>query len=154
VRVVRRLEHLRITFRIIRDHDFERPRHAHDARHAHVQIVPDRVLEGLKLRARRFSRHADRLAEVTQRFRRDASAPHPGDRRHPRIVPTGDESFVHEAKKLSFAQHRVVELEARELRLLGRALEATFVHEPTIDVVVVLELERAQRVRDAFDRVG
>ena len=68
---------------------------------------------------------------------------------HPLTMPV-----VHETQQLSLAQHRVVELEPRELRLLRRTLEAALAHEPLVDVVVVLELERAERVRDALDRVG
>ena len=68
--------------------------------------------------------------------------------------PTRHEPFVHEAQQLSLAHHRVVELEARELRLLRRTLEPALADEPLVDVVVVLELERAERVRDPLDRVG
>ena len=63
VRIVRRVELLDLSFRIVRDHDLERIRHAHHARHAHVEIVAHRVLERRQLRALRLARHAGRLDE-------------------------------------------------------------------------------------------
>ena len=43
----------------------------------------------------------------------------PGKGRHARIVPPAHVAFVHEPQQLPLAQHRVVELEPRELDLLG-----------------------------------
>ena len=62
--------------------------------------------------------------------------------------------FVHQAQQLALAEHGVVELQTRELDLLGRIFKAGLAHQPVVDVPVVLELERAQRAGDAFDRVG
>jgi hypothetical protein len=52
------------------------------------------------------------------------------------------------------AQHRVRELQLGELDLLRAGREVQLLDAPVVERAVVLELERAQRVRDALDRVG
>jgi len=56
-------------------------------------------------------------------------------------------------EELALAHHGVVEVEARELVLLGRGSGKEVVDEPVVDRPVVLELERADGVRDPLDRV-
>ena len=141
---------------IVGDHDLERPSDGHDARHPHVEIVADGVLERRELDPRHARpRHADRVgegADAPRASRRGGAVPRSSACRgssQPVDVP-----FVHEPEQLPLAQHRVVELEPGELGLLRRPLEARLAHEPVVELAVVLELERAERVRDALDRVG
>src|SRR4029078_3336248 len=94
-------------------------------------MVPDRVSERLELGSRGLPRHSDRIAEIAQRFRCDAASPHSGNRRHARIIPTGNVIFVDEPQKLSLAQHRVVELEPSELRLFRRPPQPPLRAEPS-----------------------
>ena len=84
---------------------------------------------------------------------------HPGDRRHAGIVPAGDVAVLDQAEQLALAQHRVVEVEAGELDLLGPAEPVALGHagvldHPVVQLPVVLELEGAEGVGDALDGVG
>jgi hypothetical protein len=69
-----------------------------------------------------------------------------------RIIPPVT-PFPHESQQLPLAHYRVFKGETRELGLLGRILEAALTNQPFVDVVVVLEFERTERVRDVLDRV-
>ena len=103
-------------------------------------------------------RHADAAAEFLDRLGRIPPAAQAGEGRHARIVPAADVSFGDEREQLAFAHDRVVEVEPGELDLLrmvdGR-IDALVerVDEPVVERAVVLELQRADRVRDALDRV-
>ena len=77
-----------------------------------------------------------------------------GNRGHARIVPPVHTTFVHQLQQLALAEHRVVELQSCELDLRGRVHITRFVHQPVVDVARVLELQRTQRTRDAFDGVA
>ena len=94
------------------------------------------------------------VGEGADRLGRHAPAAQPGDGRHPGIVPSRHVPVVHQPEQLPLAQDGVVELEPGELGLLRRPLESRLAHQPVVDVAVVLELERAERVGDALDRVG
>ena len=108
-----------------------------------------------------------------RRRRRVAAAAHALQRRHARIVPAVDQAFADQRHQLALAHHRVVDVEARELDLarlarpaFGRPLASSgasssgdvrqvdLVDAPVVQRPVVLELERAQRMRDALDRVA
>ena len=63
---------------------------------------------------------------------------------------------LHQLQKLALAHHRVVQIQPRELDLLRPGVlerVAEFADEPVVQRPVILELERAQRVRDALNRV-
>ena len=101
-----------------------------------------------------FFAHADARAEVADRFRRVAAAPQAGDGRHARIVPSGDVPVLHELQQLALAHHGVVQVQPRELDLLRPIVARTDVStQPVVERPVILELQRAQRVRDALERV-
>ena len=117
-------------------------------------------------------RDADALGEQAQARRRVSRAGARPQRRHARIVPAVDEAFLHERHQLALAHHRVVEVRARELDLAGLAAslgsrlassgasssgecaQVDLVDAPVVQRAVVLELQRAQRMRDALDRIA
>ena len=101
------------------------------------------VLERRELRPCRLACHADRVGEVANPLRRHAAPPHAGERRHAWIIPAAHMAVVDETQQLSLAQHGELELESGELDLRRRILEPRLVHEPIVDVAIVLELERA-----------
>ena len=78
----------------------------------------------------------------------------PAMRGHPRIVPSRHVPIVDQPEQLPLAQHGVVQLEPGELGLLRRPLESGLPHQPVVELAVVLELEGAERVGDALERVG
>ena len=140
---------------IVRDDHLQRPQHRHDARRALVQILADAVLELRDVDDVLLLRDADARAEVADRLRRVAAAAQAADRRHPRIVPAGDVLLLHELQQLALAHHRVVQVQPRELDLLRLdRLSIRWSTQPVVERPMVLELERAERVRDAFERVG
>src|SRR5262245_32020868 len=102
--------------------------------------------------------HADPRAEVANRFGSVAAPANAGDRRHPRIVPSGDQLLFHQREQLSLAHHRVIQVQARELDLLRARVECSrmtkVVHDPVVQRPMVLEFQGAQRMRDAFEGVG
>ena len=74
-------------------------------------------------------------------------------RRHARVVPAVDVLFLDELDQLALGEHHVRQVQARELDLLRqRALQqAAFgqaLEQPVVERALVLELQRADRVRD------
>ena len=106
-----------LAFRIIRQHQLERPQHRHRARRAAVEILAHAVLEQADVDDVFLLRHADARAEVANRFRRVAAAAQARDGRHARIVPAGDVLLLDQLQQLALAHHRVIQVEARELVL-------------------------------------
>ena len=78
----------------------------------------------------------------------------PDERRHPRVVPSAHVSLVHEAQEHALRQDRVSQVEPGELVLMRARGHRQVLDEPVVERPVVLELQRADRVRDALDRVG
>ena len=63
-------------------------------------------------------------------------------------------TFVHQAQEHALAEHRVFEVQACELVLARLRLgHVQLVEDPVVELAIVLELERAHRVGDAFDGV-
>jgi hypothetical protein len=153
------------------EHEPDRVEHREAARRAAVEVLAQAVLEHRELDHRVLLGHAGALPEHAQRGRREAAPARARERGHARVVPAVDQAFLHELHELALAHHRVVEVAARELDLLraadgigdaalaqqrgqlGIVLQVEMVQEPVVERAVVLELERAERVRDAFDRV-
>src|SRR5581483_4189598 len=97
---------------------------------------------------------ADAIAEGADGARRIAAPPQPREGRHARVVPAVDEAALDELEQLALADHRVVEVEAGELVLMRPRLRPVHrLEQPVVELAVVLELERAERVRDALDGI-
>ena len=64
-----------------------------------------------------------------------------------------DVPLLHELEQLALAHHRVGQVQARELDLLRARRHRQVLDQPVVERPVVLELERAERVRDPLDRV-
>ena len=142
-----------LPFGIVGQHDLQRAQHRHHARRAAIQILADAVLQLRHVDDVLLLRDADPRAEVADRLRRVAAAPQPADRRHPRIVPARHVPLLHELQQLALAHHRVVQVEPRELDLLRLVALDERVHQPVVERPMVLELERAERMRDPLERV-
>ena len=137
--------------------DLDRPQHGQRPSRPSIQILADRVLEQGDVDDVFLLRDADAGAEVANGFRRVPAPPDAGDRRHPRIVPSRDELLLDQREQLALAHHRVIQIEPREFDLPRprpeRGVLADAVHHPVVERTMILELERAQRVRDALDRI-
>ena len=73
---------------------------------------------------------------------------------HAGIVPAVDQAFVDQPPQLALRGQGVGQVEARELDLLRQVDAVDVVEEPVVERPVILELEGAQRVGYALDRVG
>jgi hypothetical protein len=145
-------------FRIVVDHELQRIEHADRTRRLVVEVVAQRAFEHAHVDPRVDLRHADPLAEQLDALRREAAAANPDDGRHARVVPAVDVAFGHQLQQLALAGDRVGEVQAREFDLLRQrprehAGFGELVEHPVVQRTVILEFERAQRMRDAFERI-
>ncbi len=150
--VVDRLELLELALRPVDERDLERIEDRHAAQRRAVELLAHAVLEESVLDHRLLLGDADALAEIADRRRRVAAPADAGERRHARVVPARDDAVLHETQQLALREHGVGDVQARELDL-ARRVDAERGDEPVVERAVVLELERADRVRDALDRV-
>jgi hypothetical protein len=94
------------------------------------------------------------MHELADRSRRIAAPTDSRERRHSRVVPPLDVAFVDEPLQLALARDGEHEIAARELDLPRAARPLPeLIEEPVVERPVILELERAERMRRAFDRV-
>ncbi len=142
------------TFRIILDHDLERPQHRHAPQRGAVEAFPDREFQHADIDDAVGLGHPDPLDELADRRRRHPAPLQPGDRRHARIVPAGDMTVAHEHGQHPLRQQRVGQVEAGELVLARLRRHRQFVEQPFIERPVVLEFQRADRMGNSLDRVG
>ena len=153
VRVVDRLDLLDLPFRIILDHDLQRPQHRHAPLRRPVQLLADAEFQHADIDHAVGFGHADALDEFADRRRRHAAPLQAGNGRHARIVPAGDMAVAHELGQNPLRQQRIGQIEAREFVLMRLRRHRQFVEQPVIERPVILEFQRADRMRDAFDRV-
>ncbi len=144
---------LDLPLRVVLDHDLERPQHGHPPIGATIEILAQAVLEERDVHDLGGLGGADALGEVADRFRRVAAAAQAHERPHARVVPAGDEALLDELEELPLGHDGVREVQAREFDLLWM-MHAELVEVPVVERPVVLVLERADRVRDALDRIG
>ena len=151
--IERRLQLLDLILRIVLDHQLQRAQHAEHAGDLEVQILALAVLQERHVDRAVGLGDADALAEVAQRRGGEAAAAQAGEGRQARIVPARHQLALDELQELPLAHQRVGEVEAGELGLPRRVGERQGVDQPVVDVAVVLELQRAERVGDALDGV-
>ena len=138
---------------IVGDDQFQGTEDGHDARGDSVQMLADRVLQDVHVNRADESRHANRLAEVADRLGRVTAAPQAANRRHAWIVPARHVTFVDQLQQPPLAHHRVGQIQPGELDLDGM-VDLQLIEIPVVQRSMVLEFQRANRVRDALDRVG
>ena len=95
----------------------------------------------------------DHLREVADPLGREAAPAQARDRRHARVVPAANAPLVDEPEQEALGQHRVGEVEPGELVLLRSRRHRQVLDQPVVERPVGLELERADRVGHALDRV-
>ena len=98
-------------------------------------------------------RDADHLGEVADALGREAAPAKAGDRRHARVVPAANPALVDEPEQEALGQHGVGEVQPGELVLPRPGGDRQVLDQPVVERPVRLELERADRVGDALDRV-
>ena len=154
LRVVDGLHLLDLPLGVVLDHEPERAQDREASRRRPVQHVPDLVLEHLDLDgAVALAPHADRVQEVAQALGREAAPAQGRDGRHARVVPAAHVALAHEPAQEALREHGVREIEAGELVLVRARGHRQVLDQPVVERPVILELERADRVGDALDRV-
>ena len=141
------------TFRIILDHDLERPQHRHAPLRRLVEMLADRELEHADIDDAVGLGDADALDEIAHRRGRHAAAAQARERRHARIVPAADMAAADQFREHALRQHRVSQIEPGELVLMRMRRHRQVCEEPVVERPVILEFERADRMRDAFDGI-
>jgi hypothetical protein len=135
---------------------FSGSQHGHAPRGDAVEVLAHAVLELGQVDV--LSRLATPIvAEVPDRLGRVAAAAQAAQRRHARVVPAVDVPSSTSSQQLALAHDRVGQVEPGELDLLrvgGVRRPALVLDEPVVERAVVLELQRAERVGDALDRVA
>ena len=152
-RVILDRERLALALGIVRDDKLHRMQHAHRALSLLVEVLAQAVLKEAVFDHARALGNADAVAEAADGRRREAAAAQAAQRRHTRIVPAGDDSLFDELSELALRHDRVIDAKAGKLDLARLIGHGNIVHHPVVERAVRLEFERAQRVRDALERV-
>ncbi|PRD39768.1 UNVERIFIED_CONTAM: hypothetical protein NCL1_01509 [Trichonephila clavipes] len=134
-------------------HHLQRSQHGHGARRSRFQVLADAELQQRHVADAFGLADADLVAESADRLRRVAATAQAGDGRHARVVPALHQLLVDQLLELALGSHGVVQVQARELDLLRMRQRRQLVQQPVVERPVILELERAQRMRDALQRV-
>ena len=148
-RVVLDREGLALALGIVRDDELHRMKNTHRALGLLVEVFAQAVLEEAVLNHARALGNADAVAEIADGRGRETAAAQTAQRRHTRIVP----ALLHELAELALRHDRVVDAKAGKLDLARLAGHGNIVHDPVVERAVRLKLQRAQRVRDALERV-
>ena len=119
-----------------------------------VEHVAHGVLEHLDLDHAVGLRDADHRREVADPLGGEAAPAQARERRHPRVVPSAHVPLVDEAQEHALREDGVGEIEPGELVLVRARGHRQVLDEPVVERPVVLELQGADGVRDALDRVG
>jgi hypothetical protein len=143
---------------IIVNDQLDRVEHRDPSLGTRVQVVAQTVFEHADVDPLIGLRYADALGKQANRFRRVPAPTQAHQGRHPRIVPSIDVPALHQLEQLALAHHRVQKVEPCKFVLLRqRSLQEPGVGKsldhPVVERPMVLELERAQRVCDALQRV-
>ena len=146
------LELFHLVFGVVFDDHLHGVQHGHGARGVGVEVFADAEFQHRVIHHGVGAGDADAAAELAQGLRRHAAAAQAAQGGHARVVPALDVAFLYQLDELALGQHRVGEVEARELDLLGM-VHFQGVQHPVIELAVVLELQRADGVGDAFQRV-
>ena len=152
VGVVLYLDQLALPLGVVDDGELERVQHGHGALSVLVQILAQAVLEQGVLHGVGHLGDADALAEVTHSAGGVAAA-QAAERGHTRVVPAGDVALLDQLAQLALAHDGVVYAQARELNLPRPVGHGDVVDHPVVERAVRLELQRAERVGYALERV-
>src|SRR5579864_5924401 len=143
---------------VVVDDQLQRIEHGGDAWRLVVEIVAQRAFEHAHVDPRIDLGHADAVTQQLDALRREAATTDADDGRHARVVPALDMAFGDQLQQLALAGDGIRQVQARKLDLLRQrtgkhAGIGQFIEDPVVERPVILEFERAQRMRDVFERV-
>ena len=118
-----------------------------------VEILPQAMLEHGRIHDGIRLRHARAGQEILDRFRRVTAPAEAAERRHARIVPTGNMALLHQAAEVALAHDGVCEVQPGELDLPRFVLKFALFHHPVIQRAVRFVFQRAEGVCHALDGI-
>ena len=151
--VVLHREYLALALGIVGHRQLHRVQHRHGSLRVGVQVLPQAVLQEAVLNGVGGLGHADALAEAADGGGGVSPAAQATQRGHPGIVPAGDIVLLHQLAELPLGHHRVVDAQPGKLDLPGMGRQLTVLDDPVVQGPVRLELQRAQAVGDALQRI-
>ena len=120
-----------------------------------IELIANGMIEDRHVGHARILRDPDIVGERSQCAGSNAAPPQSGDRDHPRIVPAIDQLLVNQLDQLSLAHHRISKIESGEFVLMRkRRRQFQRLQNPVVKRAVHFELERANRMSDAFDIIA
>ena len=127
----------------------------HGAGHLVAQIVADAAFQQGHIHGAVRLGKADAVDEVADGLGGEATAAHGAQGGHAGIIPAGDETALHQRAQVALAHHGAGQVQTAELDLTGTARQhgSGLFHHPVVQGAVILILQRAQAVGDAFQRV-
>jgi len=142
----------------VRQRELERIDHRHRARRLAFQVVAQRDVQAGVFGPATGLAGAGALAHQADRLGRVAAPAQADDGGHARVVPAVDDSLVDQGLELALAGDDVGDVQPRELvlvraRLRQQAERAQRVEQPVVEGPLVLELQRADAVRDLLERI-
>ncbi|CNT75841.1 Uncharacterised protein [Salmonella enterica subsp. enterica serovar Bovismorbificans] len=154
IRMVRHGNHFALTLRVVFDNQFYRIDYRHCARRVFVQIFANAGFQRRHLNGVVLLGDADAFAELPNGGRGIAATAQTGNSRHTRIVPAFDVFVGHQQIQLTLGHHGVFQIQAREFVLARVNRNGDVVQHPVVQTTVILELQRTQRMSNAFQRIA
>ena len=152
--VVFDLEGFALSFRVVRDDELHRAKNRHGALGGIVEVFSEAVLQKRIFHRIRRLCNADALAEVADGVARVAAAAQAAERRHARVVPAGNAPGLDQQAELALGHDGVVNAESGKLDLARLVIRnGNIADHPVIKRAMRLKFQRAQRVRNALERV-
>ncbi|MNS11093.1 hypothetical protein D3C72_426250 [compost metagenome] len=152
--MVRHGDLLAFALRVVFDNQFNRIDNCHSARRVFVQIFANAGFQRRHLNGVVLLGHADTFDELANRGRRVAATTQTGDGRHTRVIPAFNVLVGHQQVQLTLGHHGVFQIQTRELVLTRMHRNGYVIQHPVVQATVVLEFQRTQRVRNAFQRIA
>ena len=152
--MVRHGDQLAFTLGIVFDNQFHRVDNGHRARGVFVKIFANAGFKGGHLDGVVLLGHADAFAELTNRGCSVTTTTQTRDGWHTWVIPALNVLVGHQQVQLTLGHHGVFQIQTRELVLAWMHRNGDVIQHPVVQTTVVLELQRTQGVRNAFQRIA
>ena len=118
-----------------------------------VEVVAHRGFQDAHVDHRIGAADPQILAEMADRGGRVAAPAQAAQGGQARVVPAVHMAFVHQQLETALAGHGEIQVEAGELVLARLRGDVRVLHQPVVQWPVILELQGAETVGDAFQRI-
>src|SRR5215468_9432013 len=153
IRMIGGVELFDLSFGVILDHDLQWTQHHHPAQRFLIEHFAHRKIEHADVNDAVGLGHADAFDEIAYRFGGHAASAQPRNRWHAGIVPAAHVAVAYKLGQHTLGQHRIGQVESREFILMRLRRHVQIGYEPVIEWTMILEFERANRMRDVLDGV-